>query len=324
MKYDLEEAIMAAMMNHELLVIVEGQDDIKFYSNIAEKNGICADVKAVETIEGYSEGCEKVIEAMTEANGIITSDKRLKKHVMGVIDRDARRYRNTLPSLSNLLVLKYYSYETHLINNHSIASALTLLTRVPSNMVLDKVIEYVKEKYDDEYGELFYFSLEALKNACTIDYNASITYADDCGKLTGEGKKYYWSLISEKQDELDSFANEHHLSKNDIKRICKGKWYLGTWCDFLLHLTDSLYLECGNRLPGCIYCASGNKEKCLWRKKVKYQVPELEAHLIELPLPGDEIDYIVLFMKSIISDQNIEKKFYRKHCYLGAHLQIVR
>lgn len=39
---------------------------------------------------------------------------------MGIIDRDVRQFLNNLPSKNNLLVLKYYSYETHLITDVTI------------------------------------------------------------------------------------------------------------------------------------------------------------------------------------------------------------
>lgn len=39
MKHDIEEVVIAAIMSHEPAIIVEGQDDIKFYSNIASKEG---------------------------------------------------------------------------------------------------------------------------------------------------------------------------------------------------------------------------------------------------------------------------------------------
>ena len=53
----------------------------------------------------------------------------LKKYVMGIIDRDVRQFLNNLPSKNNLLVLKYYSYETHLITDVTIKRLLEQLTK---------------------------------------------------------------------------------------------------------------------------------------------------------------------------------------------------
>ena len=101
MKYDLAETLNAALMNQEPVVIVEGQDDIKFYDNIALLNGLVINVQPIENIEGYTEGCEKVIEAITEAQSLIKADIRLKRYIMGIIDKDARPFRNTLPTIDN-------------------------------------------------------------------------------------------------------------------------------------------------------------------------------------------------------------------------------
>lgn len=83
MKYDLRETVIAAFMCNKPVIIVEGQDDIKFYDNIATLNGLSVDVQAIETIDGYSEGCEQVCNAMNEVEAIFENDNRLKKYVMG-------------------------------------------------------------------------------------------------------------------------------------------------------------------------------------------------------------------------------------------------
>ena len=120
MQNDLEETVIVAFMCNLPVVIVEGQDDIKFYDNIATLNNINIDVRAIETVDGYAEGCEQVCDAMEEVQELIINDVRLKKYVMGIIDRDVRQYLNTVPEKNNLLVLKYYSYETHLITDKTI------------------------------------------------------------------------------------------------------------------------------------------------------------------------------------------------------------
>ena len=107
MKNDLEETVIAAMMCNQPVILVEGQDDIKFYDNIATLEGLSVGVQAIENIADYSEGCEQVCNAMDEVETLIQNDNRLKKYVMGIIDRDVRQFLNNLPSKNNLLVLKY-------------------------------------------------------------------------------------------------------------------------------------------------------------------------------------------------------------------------
>ena len=94
MKNDLEETVIAAMMCNQPVILVEGQDDIKFYDNIATLEGLSVGVQAIENIADYSEGCEQVCNAMDEVETLIQNDNRLKKYVMGIIDRDVRQFLN--------------------------------------------------------------------------------------------------------------------------------------------------------------------------------------------------------------------------------------
>ena len=51
MKNDLEETVIAAFMCKQPVILVEGQDDIKFYDNIASLKRLSVGVQAIETIE---------------------------------------------------------------------------------------------------------------------------------------------------------------------------------------------------------------------------------------------------------------------------------
>lgn len=50
MKNDLEETVIAAMMCNQPVILVEGQDDIKFYDNIATLEGLSVGVQAIENM----------------------------------------------------------------------------------------------------------------------------------------------------------------------------------------------------------------------------------------------------------------------------------
>ena len=52
MKNDLEESVIAAFMCKQPVILVEGQDDIKFYDNIASLKRLSVGVQAIETIDG--------------------------------------------------------------------------------------------------------------------------------------------------------------------------------------------------------------------------------------------------------------------------------
>lgn len=298
MKNDLEETVIAAFMCKQPVILVEGQDDIKFYDNIATLKGISVGVQAIETIEGYSEGCEQVGNAMEEVAYLIQNDNRLKKYVMGIIDRDVRQYLNNLPVKDNLLVLKYYSYETHLITDITIKRLLEQLTKVPGSLITQEVIDWLKQEFESQSNELYYFSLEALKKMCDDTYQSDITYGLDGGAVIGGAKRYRWSLIEPKKNDLDQFAIVHSISKNDLKYIAKGKWFLSTWCDYLIKKAKMLRSVCGIQIPQCEYCKVGQPNKCLWGSSSSFQVVEIESLLCTQQfIDLNEVNYIFEYMK---------------------------
>jgi hypothetical protein len=298
MKYDLSDTITAAMMCHEPVIVVEGVDDIKFYNNIAKLNGLNIDTRAVETIDGYSEGCENVIKAMNDAQVLFNNDIRLKKYAIGIIDRDAREYRGTLPSIDNLLVLKYYSYESHLITDFTIKKLIEQLTKAHSILVTDNVVSFIKSEYAKQNEELYYFSLEALKKSCDDTYIADIQYGEKGGSLIGGLKAHKWNKIRPKRNDLDQFANSKSLSKADIKKIAKGKWYLLSWCEFLYIISGKLYQFCGSKLPQCSFCEAGMPGKCLWRANKGFQIATIENLLYtDSYIDLHEVQYIAEYMQ---------------------------
>ena len=280
------------------IVIVEGQDDIKFYDNIATLNELSVEVRAIETIDGYTEGCEQVCNAMDEVATLIQNDKRLKEYVIGIIDRDVRQYLNNIPESDNLLVLKYYSYETHLITDKTIKRLLEQLTMAPGSLITQGVVDELKRDFENNSKELYYFSLEALKKMCDNSYQEDIAYGLDGGAVIGGGKQYRWGKISLKINDLEHFAAIYNISKNDLKYIAKGKWYLTTWCDYLTRKVKSLSLLCGTKIPQCKYCEVQQKNKCLWRPSSSFQVPEIESLLNTRQfIDVDEVKYISDYMR---------------------------
>jgi hypothetical protein len=298
MKNDLEETVIAAFMCKQPVILVEGQDDIKFYANIATLRGLSVGVQAIETIEGCSEGCEQICNAMDEVACLIQNDNRLKKYVMGIIDRDVRQYLNNLPEKDNLLVLKYYSYETHLITDITIKRLLEQLTKVPGSLITQDVVDWIKQDFERQSNELYYFSLEALKKMCDDTYQADITYGLDGGAVIRGAKRYRWSLIEPKKNELNQFAIVHSISKNDLKYVAKGKWFLSTWCDYLIEKAKILHSVCGIQIPQCEYCRTGQPNKCLWRSSSSFQVVEIESLLCTQQfIDLNEVNYIFEYMK---------------------------
>lgn len=65
-------------------------------------------------------------------------------------------------------MLKYYSYETHLITDVTIKRLLEQLTKIPGSSITQEVVEWIKDEFENQSNELYYFSLEALKRNLII------------------------------------------------------------------------------------------------------------------------------------------------------------
>lgn len=300
LKYSLEENINTALMIKEPIVIVEGQDDVKFYNNIAEIGEISVDVQAIEMIDGYAEGCEQVCKAIDKVEELIENDERVKKYVVGIIDRDVRQYLGELPEKNNLLVLKYYSYETHLITDITIKKMLEVLTKASGEMITDEVINWLKNKFKEQSSkEIYYFSLEALKKRMDNTYESEIQYGARGGAVIGCGRQHMWAKIAPKIDELDEFAVSQNISIEDLKYIVKGKWFLDSWCDFLIEISKKLKDLCGINLPKCRYCIAGIENKCLWKYSSKFQIEQIKSMLCTKEfIDIEEVKYISDYIKT--------------------------
>ena len=173
------------------------------------------------------------------------------------------------------------------------------LTKAPGSLITQEVVDWLKQDFENYAAELYYFSLEALKKMLDSTYQANMNYGLDGGVVIGGAKKYRWGLIEGKINDLDEFASLHSISKNDLKYIAKGKWFLATWCDYLMRRAKELSLMCGTQIPQCEYCKVGQDNKCLWKPSCSFQVIEIESLLYTQQfIDLNEVEYIFEFMKN--------------------------
>ena len=66
-KYEIDEILSMAIMTKTAHVLVEGVDDVRIYEKLS--SGDC-EVYAIESIEGYSGGCDFVKDAIQDLNSI--------------------------------------------------------------------------------------------------------------------------------------------------------------------------------------------------------------------------------------------------------------
>ena len=147
MRYDLNEIILATKMGGLPVILVEGSYDVKFYENLVKLNGLNVDILAVENIPEYSEGCKAVCKALQEFERIINeSDESLEPYLMGIIDGDARKYTNEIPQITNLLILRCYYFETHLITQQGLKNVVSTTTSA-AKIIDDKLFGALNSRF---------------------------------------------------------------------------------------------------------------------------------------------------------------------------------
>lgn len=296
MKHDLEEWITEAIMSNTPVVVVEGYDDIQFYEKIILDLGKEINVEAVENIEGYGEGSDNVIKFIENLQPKFEERSDNIRYILGIIDKDVRDYREELPDPKyvGLLILKYYSQESHYITRENAIDLILKLTSVSSKCLNEKIeTEIVKDLTENDFNDLYYFSLEALKNACETDYESVIKYSDSADKLFAENNKpRLLQQINLKKTDLDEFAKSKNIEFKDLKYIAKGKWILNVFARYLINKIPQIQEQCGvTEGITCNFCSIGNNAKCMWRMKYKFSHSHIPT-LISNFLIDSEISYI--------------------------------
>lgn len=234
METPLEELFNEAIMSETPLIIVEGIDDISVYEKIVNNSSIDnAQVMAIENIRDYDAGCDNIINAITYLQDMIVEKEENKKYILGIIDRDARFYRGDIPQLQGLFILKYYSYESHFVGDEGIKYILPLVTNCYDQMIDERVINVLQKDLNNKYYDLYYISLEALKNACVVDYHGIVGYSQKAGSVFSRDCKDLILRQLNKQA-LDSFASEKNINFSDLKSIAKGKWLIHVYAETIL------------------------------------------------------------------------------------------
>ncbi|HCF4144664.1 DUF4435 domain-containing protein [Pseudomonas aeruginosa] len=266
MAFSADELLNLAIMTKIPVVIVEGVDDVPVYERISGSSGIMCDIYASENLCRVREGCEGVIKNICDIRAI-SDDIVVENHIIGILDRDARFYRNEMPADPAIFTLNYYSIESHYVNECSIRYLVSQFTKATSRLVTDSLVKEIYDSIVTRLEFLHYVSLEALLNACDRDYKAAFGYSDTIKSIVGRGLV---PALEEKRVELDEFANRLGLTKSmeTLLKICKGKWIVEIFSDHLLELIKELPDHCAaSKIPQCQSCATGNSEskKCMYK-----------------------------------------------------------
>jgi len=290
LEYASDELLGLAMIMNTPIVIVEGYDDVPIYERLSAAASIDCEVYASENILRNKAGCEGVIENVGDirdaADGI-----PIEKYILGIIDRDARFYRNDIPADPAILILKYYSIESHFANSESIQYVIPKVTRATAKLMSEDLHCEINAEITSRLMFLYLVSLEALKNACEKNYEASFGYGHSIQSILKQ--KLHESLEAKRED-LIVFGGSLGLTSSweDLLRICKGKWLLEMFTDELYNYIKDLPGLCkAAKVSQCQFCAKGELSKCLYKNPVFFSADIMRNHFFH-NLECGELTYI--------------------------------
>lgn len=289
--YQIDELLNEAIITGVPVIIVEGIDDISVYDDISANVPFDVEVYAVESIEGYTEGCEQVISAIENLNSLQSDKHPINEHILGIIDKDVRDYRDELPDIESLLVLNYYSIESHFISKEIISNILKLSTKANRELISDELCNKIMSEIENKMLDLYYFSLESLRNSVEPDYSASFSYKCAVGRIRDSKTRHN---VLEKRNDLDIFAKSLGISPciDTLKSISKGKWLLDVFSQELLDNINDLQEKCAkNTIATCKLCISEPFDKCLYRIKEGFTKKTIKS-LALICIEGAEVNYI--------------------------------
>ncbi|NBD28008.1 DUF4435 domain-containing protein [Paenibacillus glycinis] len=302
--YTIGQIMAKARMTNRPIIIVEGTDDVPIYEKIVRISGKNIEVKAIENIYGYSEGCESVITCIQDAQGKFNESEENIKYLRGIIDRDVRPFRGEdLLNFKGLFILKYYSIESHFITvNH--AEFLLRKILVSDNALNSDIVSYIMSDLEEVYQQLFLISLEALKVACDSNYHGVVSYGFSEGQVTREQSlRTIMSQIYLKKEFLESFSEELNLSQDDFRLIIKGKWLLEAFAISVFKKIQALSDHCRDRslanLSQCQYCETGKLHLCHRKIQRHYNNYNIAPSLVKEYIDINEVSYITEELRSL-------------------------
>lgn len=258
-----DEILNMAVMTKVPVMIVEGPDDIPIYERIVQSEDLEFDVYASQTILTQRPGCDGVIEHVKLIREVCP-DMDIEKYIVGVVDRDARVYRNEVPEDPAIFVLDFYSIESYFLNRDTVKGLILKVTRATNKLVRDEDCNNLFERIKQQLFSFYYVGLEALRKAIDPNYNACLGYSWSSKSIRRRGLD---QELNNKSASLDLFADSLGVSDSwaDLLRICKGKWLLEYFSELLYYEIKGLPDMCdAGEVQKCQCCASGSNANCLY------------------------------------------------------------
>lgn len=259
--FEPDELVNLAIMSKMPLAIVEGVDDVPIYQRLCNDRKIDVDVYASEMLIVNQEGCEGVKTNITQIRNNLP-DFPIENYVVGILDRDARFFRNELPSDTAIFVLDKYSIENHYAHPECVEYLVRQFTSVE---ILDSELSIeIHRSILDRISFLYYLTLEAIRNACEQDYDSLVGFSNKIRELLGRG--IHVQVMSRKE-ELDRLAQHYGLFNDEsfLVQITKGKWLLELYYGELELEIRKLSERCkSGDITKCKVCLVELEKKCYY------------------------------------------------------------
>lgn len=259
--FEPDELVNLSIMSKMALAIVEGVDDVPIYQRLCNERKIPVDVYASEMLISDQEGCNGVKTNIKEIRNILP-DFPIENYVVGIIDRDARFFRNEIPDDNAIFVLGVYSIENHYANPESIDYLVKQFTSVDS--IDANLADEMHRTILGKISFLYYLTLECIKNACEQGYDSLAGFSNKIRELVG--RDIHIQVVSRKAA-LDKLATQFGLSndENFLLKITKGKWLLELYYSELESELRKLSAKCkSGHIAKCKVCIVELEKKCYY------------------------------------------------------------
>lgn len=277
----LDDIVNEAIINNRPAVIVEGIDDVKIYEKISKNRNRNSLIIPIELIEGYTEGCDGVINANSKIM-LMNSETAIPNDlILLIIDKDVRDFRNQIPlSLEFTLVLEHYSFESYFVNPNNFKYILEKTTNANQTLINSINIDFEFSNFLSRTNNLYIASLEALYLSMDQNYQSIFQYSYSIDRIK---EQILVDLLSKKtflEEKAISLGLDPY-SRIDYKKIVKGKWLLEFYAKYIKDFLKNIKTYCSEeRIPKCSYCASG-KDKCFYKPKIEYSWNVIQEFLKE-------------------------------------------
>lgn len=291
MEFNLAEIYIQSIMTKIATVIVEGVDDVPVYDSICSHLDKNYDVIAVENIDEFPEGSIGVIQAMEKISSMPSSQHIPTNYILGIIDKDVRDFRNEIPQNDLVFMLNQYSMESHFVSEEALIGITNRSIKATSNLKGEDLNQFIFDKVKESIGDLYLYSLEALKGATDSSYDADFSYSYKFGRMKDPVIKQNMEL---KKTSLMNFANTLGVTQcmDSLKKISKGKWLLSYFSEQLEKVFQTLPSDCNNsHIEKCQFCLNEAVNKCQYKLKEGVTHITIKSFALE-EVKGTELNYV--------------------------------